>query len=181
MVLGKRQEAALKAMSSPRDFCLILEKGMDSHSGSSLLPHSPALQKSSYWFFVSVSCLWCGVSCSFLVSASAWPWGAGQRGRRQCALCHRSGASSVLSLHTRSLGQAGSCCCPHHEQLGSAGNLHSTVPSAQGKPSREHGAPNSISILLALANAITLCMMHAETSSSRCSASPSPPRFLCMP
>lgn len=95
-------------------------------------------------------------------------------------LCYCSGAVSVLPLHKSSLGQDGSCLCPCHGQLSSAGTLHSTTPSAQGKPLGEHGAPNSISVLLALANAIALCRMHAGTGSSCCSASLSP-EFLCMP
>lgn len=172
--------ANTKTMSSPRDFHLILEKGTDYPGGSSLLPYSPVLLKSSYHFFASILCLWCGVLHGWLVVASAWPWGARQGGRRHQVLCYCSGAGSVLPLHTSSLGQDGSCLCPHHGQLSSAGTLHSTTPWAQGKPLGEHGAPNSISVLLALANAITLCRMHAGTGSSCCSASLSP-EFLCMP
>lgn len=163
--------ANTKAMSSPRDFHLILEKGTDYPGGSSLLPYSPVLLKSSYHFLASILCLWCGVLHGWLVVASAWPWGARQGGTRHQVLCYCSGAVSVLPLHKSSLGQDGSCLCRRHGQLSSAGTLHSTTPSAQGKPLGEHGAPNSISVLLALANAIALCRMHAGTGSSCCSAS----------
>lgn len=127
-------------MTSPRDFQLILEKGMVSPSAFLLLAHSPVLQKSSYYFFANVLCLCCGVLHGWLTAASAWPWGAGQGGRRHQVLCHCSGAGCPSPPH-KLLGAGWILPLPTCGQLGSARTLHSTMPSVQRKPSGEHRAP----------------------------------------
>lgn len=130
-------------MSSLGDFHLILEKRTDALSGSSPLPHSPVLQKSSYHFFVSVLCLRCGVPHGWLVAARAWPWGAGQGGRRHPAalpwqrgwLCPSPphellGAGWILPLPTPRA--AGLCWDPaqHHPQLRGSPQESMGLPAA---------------------------------------------------
>lgn len=137
-------------MSSLRDFHLILGKGVESLRGSSLLPHSSVLQKPSYHFFCKcffMSGVGLGMAGSWMSVPGPGELGREARGTRCSAI-----AAHLALSYTSSLGQDGSCLCPHCGQLSSAATLHSIMPSAQEASSGEYGALSSIPVLLALAN-----------------------------